>query len=389
MDQLGISLEDRLLLYCARKTMNESIRDEVRKIANNDLNWDYVVEKNRMNLISPLMYWNLSRTVQSQVPETIMMELETLYEEAHAQNIILYHELSAILKAFKDANIDVICLKGTFLAEIIYQDIGLRSLRDIDLLIKKDDLQNAKGALSPLGYRDIYPSNRHKKYWTRLCEEVQYKNPRRNASLGIHWHIQPPSGFSKIDITMFWKNAQRVRIAGIDVLALAPENLLQHLCVHLYKHALIDTLRLKWCCDIAEVIHYYREKINWKHLVQTCRNFEIEEPVYRGLRFAATYLDAAVPDEVLIDLCPDTPDSSTERRYRWPVPADVKKEKSWMKFGRIERLARVEGISNKIYLFLREIFPTEEFMKEIYLTESRKKIYAYYLVRLVRAFLPE
>jgi hypothetical protein len=389
MNQPGISLEDRLLLYCARKTMNEDIRHEVRKMVHNGLNWDYIVEKNRMNLISPLMYWNLSKTVQSQVPETVMMELETLYEEARAQNMTLYHELSAILKAFKHANIDVICLKGTFLAEIIYQDIGLRSLRDIDLLVKKDDLQNVKEALSPLGYKDIYPSKRHKKYWTLLCEEVQYINRERNASLGIHWHIQPPSGFSKIDINVFWKNAQHVRIAGFEVLALAPGNLLQHLCVHLYKHALIDTLRLKWCCDIAEVIHYYGEKINWEYLVQTSRDFEIGEPVYRGLTFAATYLDAAVPDEVLVDLRPDAPDSSTERRYRWPVPPDIKKKKSWMKFGRIERLARIEGISNKMHLFLREIFPTEEFMKEIYLTENRQKIYAYYLVRLLGAFLPE
>jgi hypothetical protein len=60
--------------------------------------------------------------------------------------MLLYQELQTVLKTFKfrAASIAVIALKGAFLAELVYENIGLRAIGDVDLLVKKEDLEKVQ-----------------------------------------------------------------------------------------------------------------------------------------------------------------------------------------------------------------------------------------------------
>jgi hypothetical protein len=71
--------------------------------------------------------------------------------------MLFYQELQTVLKTFKfrAAGIDVIVLKGAFLAELVYRNIGLRAIGDIDLLVKKEDLGKVKRVLIQLGYQAL------------------------------------------------------------------------------------------------------------------------------------------------------------------------------------------------------------------------------------------
>ena len=177
-----LSSEDRLLLYCARVTMSEDIIQRIKEVLNDRLNWKHIVESSRRHGISPLLYWNLHRIDQKEVPETVMTQLRRIYHQTAVRNAVLYHELATVLKAFKDAEIEIICLKGAFLAEVIYKNIGLRPFVDIDLLVRDEDLQKVKKELSRLMYQAIYPTKWHEQLWSSLCEEVEYCNLKRDIS---------------------------------------------------------------------------------------------------------------------------------------------------------------------------------------------------------------
>ena len=243
--------------------MDDGITHKVKEILNDCLNWDYIVESSMRHGISPLLYWNLSKIDNGKdAPEEVMTKLRKLYYGNAAWNMFLYDELSKVLKAFKDAGIDVIVLKGAFLAETIYKNIGLRPMGDVDLLIKKEDLQKVKKKLVQLMYHaPVYPTKWHEQWQTEQAEEIHYTNQDKNIMIDVHWNIQPPSIPFQIDINKFWENAQPVKIAGVETLMFTPEDLLQHLCLHLDKEINNGALPFRWYCDIAEVIRHYGEKL--------------------------------------------------------------------------------------------------------------------------------
>jgi hypothetical protein len=369
--------------------MNKNTANELKKVLNEDLNWDYIMKRAIKEDISSLVYWNLRRIEEGKkLPETVMAQLKKKYLETVGQNMLYSYELGRILKTFKDAGIATICLKGAFLAESIYQNIGLRSLSDIDLLIRDTDLQMTKTVLPQLRYQpvDVYPTEWHEQWWTLLCknQQIVYVNMKKKVFLEINWHIQSLSSPFEINIDTFWKNAQPVTIADVEALAFAPEDLLQHLCVHLYKHGIQGATRLKWYCDIAEVIEFYGEKISWKYLLESTRNYRTEEPMYSGLYSVKAFLGASVPSHILNKLNPDiyiTFENMFGKKFK-----SLKKKKSLRKTNYLFTLKEVDGIWKKIYLLLKDIFPSKKFMIRHYSIKKKSLVYVYYFLRLGAAF---
>jgi len=269
MAQLNLSYEDKLLLYCSRLSISEDIRHKIEEILNEALDWNYIVECSAKQGISPLFYWNLKKVSNGKdVPFEVMKNLEKIYYSNLARNMLLYDELCKILKAFKRVGIETIVMKGAFLAEEIYKNIGLRTMSDIDLLIKQKDLQKAKKELTGLKYStetDIFPTKLHEQQHQMLSGELTFISQGKKIAIDIHWDIQPYQYSYKVDVNKFWNNAKPIKIAGVETLMFAYEDILQHLCLHIDKHIILSSTfsyappakPLRDYCDISEVITYY------------------------------------------------------------------------------------------------------------------------------------
>lgn len=384
MDQLSLSSEDRLILYCARTRMNEATQHEVIKLLNNSLGWDYIVRCSTRHGISPLLYRNLRKiNAGNDVPAEVMTELMERYYNNIDRNLRIYNELSKVLKAFTDAGIDVIVLKGAVLAETVYKNVGLRVIGDVDLLVKKGDLPIAKKELARLGYNPLQCDFTQ---WHadqgRLLTHMHLTPYCKKEGLWIevHWDLQTLTSPYRIDINTFWSNAQPVTIANVDVLMLVPEDLLLHLCLHLDQHLRSGAIPLRWYCDIAEVIRHYEAEIDWNYLIQSSKNQGIEDPIYQNLYIVSNYLGSFVPAHVLHDLklanvdCDDIDDL-----FRRLIGGEIKKEKEGM--GYFRRITKVDGIGNKAHLLFDAVFPCKEYMIRRYSIKNKKLIYVYYLSR--------
>jgi hypothetical protein len=99
------------------------------------------------------------------------------------------------LKAFKSraAGIAVIVLKGTFLAEVDYENIGLRTIGDIDLLVKKER--------SRLGYDILHTHHTTPQH----CDLTEWHEEK--GRLLTHMHRAPKHGLS-IEVTGISKHVQ-------------------------------------------------------------------------------------------------------------------------------------------------------------------------------------
>jgi hypothetical protein len=393
MDQLNLLSEEKLLLYCSRLSISYDIRHKIEKILNEDLDWNYIMECSRRQGISPLFYWNLKKVSDKKdVPFEVMKKLERIYYSNLARNMMFFNELGKTLKAFKKVGIETVVLKGVFLAEEIYKNIGLRPMSDIDLLIKEEDVEKAKEELSKLNYFAepvIVPTKLHKKFYTALHEELQLVNQNKEIMIEIHWDIQPIHNPYKVDIKKLWDNVKPVKIAGVDVLTFAPEDTLQYLCLHMDKHINLKgapaNKPLRDFCDIAEVTRYYNEIINWNLLLQNSKSFKTEEPVYQGLYIAKKYFDAFVPESILRELETVKPKIGFEEIFKG-VKYYSNEKIQWDETSYLIDLRRVKGTWNKAFIALGQLFPSKQYMMHHYPIKNEKQIFKYYLFRSGTAF---
>jgi hypothetical protein len=390
MIQLNLSSEDKLLLYCSRVEMDEKIKHKVNEILDEVLNWNYIVECSVRQGISPLFYWNLKKVNNGKdVPSEVVKSLEKMYYDNLARNMLLYNELNKILKALKNACIDVIVLKGAFLAEEIYKNIGLRPMSDIDLLIKKKDLEKAEKELAKLTYfatTMIFPTKLHEKYQIELANELlPFVHETKKIVIDIHWDILPLQISYNVDINKFWENAKSVKIAGTEAMTFAPEDILQHLCLHLDKHfnyiVAPPAKPLRDYCDIAEITKHYKETIDWKYFLKKSKSYRIEKPIFQGLYIANKYFGALIPENVLSELEHTEPRTNFEEIFKGTNEdgSSIKNQSHAINY--LITLKLVNGTYNKVRIVLGDIFPSKEFMMHRYSIKNEKQVYMYHLIR--------
>lgn len=303
MFHMNLSPEEEVLLCCARTQMTSETHSKLAALLNEDMDWKHIVDSSDLHEISPLLYWNLKGFEKT--PDDVIAHFKRRYLETVGRNMIFYHELAKILGVFSDAAIPVICLKGIFLAKAVYGNMGLRPLADIDLLIQDKDLPACRDQLSSLGYQCLDTEadleNHNPPHEGR--SQARFGNVVTKTLLEIHWCICPPSSPYTVDSSALWKRSQSVEIDDMKVLVLSPEDLLQHLSLHMFCHSKQGRVHLKWCCDIAEVLAHYGDAIDWTYLVRKSLQDRTDEAIACGLYIARTYLGSHIPESLFKREC--------------------------------------------------------------------------------------
>lgn len=265
--------------------------------------WDALVsEAYRQNLAS-LLYSFLTRQADPQALALPLKEkLNRTYLNTAARNTITLHDAELLLNAFQKAGIPAVGLKGVFLIEHVYPDIGARTMNDIDLLVKKQDLPKCLEVMQELGYRTTT-------YFSLADENFDTKHVPPMEKLGgalveLHWTLLEESEPFTLEAEPIWERTLPAKIAGVDAFSLGVEDLILHLCIHLtYQHYL--NLGLRGLMDIALVIHKFRPEIDWQKLVQIARSWGAERVAALTLKLVETQLNVPIPPEVLSALVPE------------------------------------------------------------------------------------
>jgi hypothetical protein len=307
-----------------------------------------------------------------------MQRLREIYLYSAKENIRLYHELAKVLKTLQNDGIPVIALKGAHLAEIVYGNIALRPMSDVDILVGRTDLSRVMEKLLEIGYS---PTSR---FWIEaVCATHHHLPPFTKpgaASIEIHWSIMPPSYPFEVDVDDLWQRARSDTIDGVEVLVLSPEDLLLHLCLHTScQHRFIVGLRA--FCDIAETIRHYQDEIDWDQVQLRARQWGAGKCVYLTLYLARELLEAAVPDEVLDPLRPDGFELQVVAWAREQIFAD--RSDSPLLSPNLAQFWGPKRLPDKAILLLKSAFPSPEIMARMYpATPDSPRIYFYYPVRL-------
>lgn len=259
--------------------------------------WEGVLSlSNRMG-VTPLLWDRLSDLcLGSRVPAEIQGRLRRSYFSTVRRNAFLYERLARIVKVFSEAGVRVIVLKGAHLAEFVYGNIGLRPMADIDLLVRKRDLEVCAGKLGELGYTasthvDIEAS-------CAAAHHLPVFECPGGVRVEIHSCICPPRIPLKLGLEDAWARSREVDLAGLRAHVLSPEDLLIHICVHAsYQH--LFAMGIRPLCDVCEIVNRYERDLNWGVLLERAEAAGVARGVSLTLLLAHELLGAALPEPVL------------------------------------------------------------------------------------------
>lgn len=283
-----------LLLSLLRGNWDESALRELT-----EADWNCLIRQARRHALEPLLYQQL-KTRHQAVPAAVLHDLQAKYFTCAWRNNNLYQELAKSLNALREEGIPVILLKGAHLVKIIYGNIALRSVGDVDILVRKNDLLQVRETLRKLGYR----SSKEEDIET-ACARCHHLLPLMKedaAPIELHWTFE--LSFA-IDLNGLWERVRPVMLADADVLVLSPEDLLLHLCLHSAYHHLYEN-GLRAFSDIRETIRHNRDELDWETVFSRASQWGAGNSVYLTLHLAKKLLGADVPEELLARHKPDS-----------------------------------------------------------------------------------
>ena len=377
MIKTNIGNEEQLLLLLAKKReFKDDEKAEIRSRIAKITDWDYFLKRSFETNLAPLIKRGFAKSSNLSIPEDVLQALKTYQQKIIVHNLQLYKALEDVGLALNKAAIDFIPLKGMMLAEIVYGDVGLRQTSDIDLLVKHEKVEACKDVLIHLGWtcKAVVWKNQDE---TNVKKAHPYVFRKGNAVIELHQHIHNYGMTYTVDIREYWDRANSLNFLKGKAYFLYPADLLQHLCLHTYKHLKGKEIKISSFVDFAEVINYYKDLIHWEQLRLNSIRYGCLPEVQGILAIAKKYWDAAVPDDFLNDCVTDDL-ILTEELFLQKLHKPFVENFNIYAFK--QRLKAGNG-RNSLKTLYEDIFPSKKFMINRYAIKHSISVYFYYIYR--------
>ena len=162
---------NRDILHLISAALNE--KESVRLSDNTDWNKIFSIAK-KHNIISSV-YKGMELLPQEKLPDDeLFLKLQIQYGYEIRQSALQLQEIERIQSAFENAGIYSIAMKGCN-TKLRYPETALRSMGDLDILIKADQNKLVFDAMRELGYTEFEEGRKHDHY-------------RGGSSAGIEMH---------------------------------------------------------------------------------------------------------------------------------------------------------------------------------------------------------
>lgn len=333
----------------------------------------HIVEKER---VAPLLY-HPARDA-SHIPAWWRERCRAAYHETGILNTLRLEELKTLLAGFRAAGLEVIVLKGAALIELVYGNPAVRPMVDLDLLVRRQDVEPAMSFLNSRHYRsstnEVAPGS-----MLAYDNEVHFqKQGPAGWQIELHWNLFDSPYYQRhLSESEWWRTADEVSFDGELARSLSPEWMLIHLCGHLAFHH--RGQGLLWWNDLAELIRKRGDRLDWEYVLAQAKRANIILPLQRIIPALSHTWRAPVPPDVIGRLQVIVPDA-VEIELNQAFTGD-----HWSPGSRL--LVDVKGMGSpreRAWFLLHNIFPSVAYMDARYgighpLTRPFYYVYRWYL----------
>jgi hypothetical protein len=248
-------------------------------------------------------------------------------------------------------------------------------MSDLDILVKKKDLTIAKKIMSHLDYI----SETEGVLGGRTGEEHHhvpvYIHTEKNIVVEIHWNISENS--FGIDMEPWWERASPVQLNACIAHVPSPEDMIIHLCIHLYNHGYENNILLRSLCDINETLRMYKDEIKWDLLQDIINEHGIRKQVISILYLMREFYDFDGESLGWIEHYDFDFDFLTILKKR----VFLTKDNLYAEISpKLLKFMKVSTFTQKTKLLFQKIFPSRDVISKTYsIPTNQKKIYLYHV----------
>lgn len=304
-----MTLEETGFLICDILSFRDNGKNFLTKINNfTETDWNTFLTFSARYKLIPLLYSRLLKYKDElYFPSAVKELLQREYMNSAARYAVLQHEIKSLLKILSDNKIDVILLKGAYIAERFYEKPALRPMCDIDILVRKENIDK------------IFDILLKKEYTTEIKHDRAFHLPvytKNNILIEVHWDISPHLYFSwkkSMPMNKLFDNTLKEELFGMEILMFPVEYVIVYLCDKVIRDNFRGMLLLLY--DIALIIN--KSTIDWNNLIAVAIEWSSVKDVFCSLYLTRALYFAKIPENIFNSLKPaDFNDNLGKFMYR-------------------------------------------------------------------------
>lgn len=243
-----------LLRLCARAARHGAPDSAV---ADGRVDWDAflrLVERHRVAGLVHLALGRAAADAADTVPEPVRQSIAQKAGELARNNLAMVAATVRLQKMFDAAGIEVVFFKGALVGQRAYGSIAVKHGKDIDFLVRPDDLAATFGLLAGEGYRPVFPKAPLTPAKIDALRAFQMEavmvDPARGVQLEPHWRLTENHRLLPLGPLLAGAD-KRESLGGVPIRGFHPDDEFAYLCVH---GARSGWFRLKWLADLHALL---------------------------------------------------------------------------------------------------------------------------------------
>ncbi|WP_280312974.1 nucleotidyltransferase domain-containing protein [Nocardia abscessus] len=232
----GGTAADRLLVHAALATPTEQERAALVELAHRVTDWAAFFELAQLNATVPLVRRSLiAGEVYPLVSPLVRVRFDAATERIATANDRRLAGAVRLLRRFDERGVRCVVLKGMLFATEIYHDPRYKRMNDLDILLEPDQIDVAVEIYRELGlFATSELLGKAPKARTERSHHLPSFVSRDGALVvGTHWGLITPLAPYTVDYAAIWKRVRPIDFHGVPAWAMAHEDNLHHLGIHL------------------------------------------------------------------------------------------------------------------------------------------------------------
>lgn len=268
---------------------NCGIHKRKMDLSGEKIEWEELLDEAQSHNIKPIIYSAIDKKYHSEMQTELLDDFKRSVFFSGANQLNHINRAAEVLQKFNEHSIPVIALKGLVIREL-YPSPEMRTMGDVDILVKSEDLGVTKKILVDFGYSEENSTEAH-----LVFKKAGY------PIIEVHWTLAD-SRFFKGDNSRFeeelWKNTIEVYVKSTKTLSLSLEDLAVHLCLHMAVHMRSSSFGLRQLGDLVLLIEQKGESINWDSFIRKTRECGIEKFTVVIFNICNKLFHMEIPDKI-------------------------------------------------------------------------------------------
>ena len=379
--------EENLILQLMETPVSSVKKNEIKTQINLIKDWKKITSVAVKNGIAPLFFKNIQDLeLKDFVPSDVFQKFKNLYIKTYFKNSIKIKEFKQIINELNNHKIDFIPLKGIYFITELYGDLGMRTMCDIDFMVRAEDVEKCKELLLKLDWKikTIYHTENIKDldlFYTPYVftkDDIMIELHNKLYEIGVDFDVQVENLWSK-SITKTYLNSSSKQ--------LNLEDLLIHQILHLYKHFIQGQPTLKSFVDITTLFRKEQKEFNQAHFLELINQYNCKKEIDLINKILKTFFS--------IDLYSSIANVNDINRFdgnfifrclinNEPNEAQLYIDKNKISYlSDKKRIQSINGIKDKIIFISSSTFPNKDFMFKRYNLSRNYQLIFYYPYRVL------